>query len=314
MKTRALNNLFVGKLSKDASLLLQIDMPTYRVTVDKWHRHEDFYELVVVCSGTGSIETQAGRESVHAGNVFLFPDQTVHRYAEIKNFRHYNILFHPSLLNTGVEAVNLKNLSGFGNLFDFRNHGEDRYSKINSVDDSAQAKLISIIETIRNETTLRLSGWRENAYFEFMRMMVFLLRSCVPESHISSPNLFQIGQAIRMMEKDCTKSYTLRQLAESVNMSPSCFRHHFTDITGIPPGEYLINLRLRKAVRLLNFPNSIDEIARQAGFSNSNYFARLVRKRTGYSPRDIQRKYFIQELSVDELLSELVKKQENRKK
>ena len=94
-------------------------------------------------------------------------------------------------------------------------------------------------------------------------------------------------------------------MAETVNMSPSCFRHHFTEITGIPPGEYLMNLRLRKAVLLLNFPNSIEETAALCGIPDSNYFARLIRKRTGFSPKEIQRKYFEQKLTVDELLDRL---------
>jgi len=297
-------NLSLKKLFKDSGLL-KVEMPNYNAMGNKWHRHEDFYELVIVCSGSAILETGIESERVHAGNVFLFPDQTVHRYAEIKNFRHYNVLFHPSLLDSGKAEIDLKNLPGYGNLFGFMNNGENRHSKLNSVDDEAQAKLIPVLETIRNETTLWLPGWRENAYFEFMRMMVFLLRSCVPTDRVSDPNLFQIGQVIRMLEKDCTKKYTLKQMAETVNMSPSCFRHHFTEITGIPPGEYLMNLRLRKAVLLLNFPNSIEETATLCGIPDSNYFARLIRKRTGFSPKEIQRKYFVQELTVDELLDRL---------
>ena len=107
------------------------------------------------------------------------------------------------------------------------------------------------------------------------------------------------------MEKDCTRNYTLKEMAKMVNMSTSCFRHNFTGITGTPPGEYLINLRLRKALMLLNFPNSITEVARLSGFSDSNYFARMIRKRTGYSPRDIQKMYLTGELSEGTLLEAL---------
>ena len=296
-------NLSLKKMFKEA--LLNVNMPNYEVKGNQWHRHEDFYELVVVCSGSAMIETRAVSERVHAGNVFLFPDQTVHRYTEIKNFRHYNVLFHPSLLDTGKAEINLKNLPGYGNLFGFMNSGENRHSKLNSVDDEAQARLISILETIRNETTLWLPGWRENAYFEFMRMLVLLLRSCLPQDSLPGQNAFQISSAIQLMEKDCTKQYTLKQLAETVHMSQSCFRHHFTRITGVPPGEFLINLRLRKAILLLTLTNPIAETAKLSGFEDSNYFARLIRKRTGFSPKEIQRKYFAQELTVDELLDRL---------
>ena len=294
------------EMFKGSGLPLEISMPDYRVKIDKWHKHDDFYELVVVCSGSACIETGMGCEPVHSGSIYLFPDQTVHRYTEIKNFRHYNILFHPSLLTfSNAEWIDLKNLPGYANLFNFQHSGEERYSKLNSVDESVLTKLVSILETIRNETTLRLPGWRENTYFEFMRMLVILLRSCVPADSNPAQNVFQIGKIIRLMEKDCTRNYTLKELAKMVNMSTSCFRHNFTGITGTPPGEYLINLRLRKALMLLNFPNSITEVARLSGFSDSNYFARMIRKRTGYSPRDIQKMYLTGELSEGTLLEAL---------
>ena len=304
MRTNHLTTLTGSKVFRTAGLPLTISMPNYKVKSDKWHRHADFYELVIVCSGSACIETRIGREKVHSGNIYLFPDKTVHRYTEIKNFQHYNILFPPSLLNyCDSSIVNIKNLPGYLNLFNFQHLGEERYSKLNTVDESTLAKLISILEAIRNETTLWLPGWQENAYFEFMRMLVLLLRTCVPVDFSSKQNIFQIGKAIRIMEEDCTKDYTLAQLAKLVNMSTSCFRHNFTEITGIPPGEYLINLRLRKALLLLKFPNPIADIAHLAGFPNSNYFARIVRKRIGLTPRDIQKKYLSGELTAVTLLS-----------
>ena len=295
-------------------LPLTVELRTYHSITDKWHCHTDFYELVIVCSGSARNENRNCQESVHAGNVFLFPDRTVHRYADIRNFHHYNILFDPLLLNIGHPKINLRSLPGYKNLFDFRFSGEERCSRINSVDEQTQTKLISMLETIRNETSLWLPGWRENAYFEFMRMMVLLLRSCLPQDSLPGQNAFQISSAIQLMEKDCTKQYTLKQLAETVHMSQSCFRHHFTRITGVPPGEFLINLRLRKAILLLTLPNPIAEIAKLSGFEDSNYFARLIRKRTGYSPKEIQSKYFAKELSVESLQEKLAMPAQKKRK
>ena len=60
-----------------------------------WHEHKDFYELVIVCNGSARNENNIHTEIIHAGNVFLMPEQTSHRYYDLKNFRYYNILFHP---------------------------------------------------------------------------------------------------------------------------------------------------------------------------------------------------------------------------
>ncbi len=303
MQIREQSELHSNKFFKGSELPLKIFMHEYKSATDKWHRHNDFYELVVVCSGTARNENGKRRELVRAGNIFLLPDHSVHRYAGIKNFCHYNILFHPSLLK--FDQVNLASLPGYSELFHFQFNGEDQCSQLLSVDEAALSKLVSMIETIRNEAALRTPGWRESAFFEFMRMLVYLLRCCVPQDAGIGQNAFQIGCAIRLMEEDCTKPFTLKSLADEVHMSESSFRHHFTEITGLPPGEYLLKLRIRKALLMLTSPSSISSIAAQSGFRDNNYFSRQIRKQTGFTPREIQKKYGTMQLSVNDLLEKL---------
>ena len=69
--------------------------------------------------------------------------------------------------------------------------------------------------------------------------------------------------------------------------------------------EYLMKLRLRKALLLLNGPSSISEVAELSGFRDSNYFSRFVRQYFDYSPREIRKKYNSGELEPDVLLKKL---------
>lgn len=301
MKTGIETELYGHTFFRGTDLPLKIYMHDYKSATDKWHRHNEFYELVIVCSGTAHNENSRRSEAVRAGNVFLFPPGSVHRYTGIKNFRHYNLLFLPSLLE--IEQVNLASLPGYPLLFHFLFEKEDRCSPLLSVDEAVLSRLVSMIETTRNECNLRTVGWQESAYFEFMRMLVCLLRYCIPQDTWIGQNAFQIGRAIRAMEKDCTRNFTLKSLADEVHMSSSSFRHHFTEITGIPPGEYLLRLRLRKAVLMLTSPMSITAVAQQAGFRDNNYFSRQFRKKLGLSPREFQKKYTNMQITVQDLLA-----------
>ncbi|MDA9589762.1 AraC family transcriptional regulator [Opitutales bacterium] len=75
------------------------------------------------------------------------------------------------------------------------------------------------------------------------------------------------------------------QLSRDLGISHSAFRNHFKQITGLPPGQYQIHIRLNKARRLLrNSTLSIQEIAEQLGFESIYYFSRLFKKKTGCSP------------------------------
>lgn len=303
MRIKDQTELYSSKFFKGAELPLKIYMHEYKSATDKWHKHNDFYELVIVCSGTARNENSLRSEPVRAGNICLFPSGSVHRYTGIKNFCHYNILFLPSLLK--FDQVNLSSLPGYSHLFQFQFTGEDRCSPLLSVDETVLSKLVSMIETIRNESALCTVGWRESVFFEFMRMFVYLLRYAVPQDVGIGENAFQIGRAIRTMEKDCTRQFTLQSLADEVHMSPSSFRHHFTEITGLPPGEYLLKLRIKKAILMLTSPSSISSIALQSGFRDNNYFSRQFRKQTGFTPREFQKKYMNMQITVQDLLEKL---------
>jgi len=300
MSVEIKHELTGGQFYRETNLPLRVQLVGEKKVL--WHRHRDFYELVIVCNGSALHVNRIRSETIHAGNVFLMPDQTIHRYTDFNNFRYYNILFHPSLLETGVKGVHLESLAGYHMLFDFQFSGENRCSRMLTVDSAVLFRLVSRLAGLRNELTARRPGWRESAYFMFMQILVDLLRESTPAGGSARQNVFPIGNAIRMMERDCTAAYPVRKLADAVGMSVSCFRHNFTRITGLPPREYLLLLRLRKAVLLLNGPAPVGEIAAETGFSDSNYFSRIVRRRLGLSPREIRRKFNLGELSPEDLL------------
>ena len=270
-----------------------------------WHRHKDFYELVIVCGGSARHVNQERSETIHAGHVFLMPERSAHRYLDQKNFRYYNVIFHPSLLKTEIPGVHLETLPGYHTLFDFQSTGENRCSRMLTVDEVVLAKLVPMLSELRSEIRNRRPGWQEGAYFLFMQIMVFLLRNGSPAESAAFRDVFPIGHAIRLMEQDCTQDFTIRKLAEASGTSPSCFRHNFTRITGLPPRAYLLALRIRRAILLLNGTETIGEVAVRSGFPDSNYFSRIVRDRLGLSPREIRRKYSTGELSPDALLDRL---------
>lgn len=90
------------------------------VRSDDYHRHCDFYELVLVYKGSARNDSGTGTlETVTAGNVFLLPPGSIHRYQAIHEFAHFNILFRPELLNQ--IRFDLETLPGFQALF--RNFG-----------------------------------------------------------------------------------------------------------------------------------------------------------------------------------------------
>lgn len=94
-----------------------------------------------------------------------------------------------------------------------------------------------------------------------------------------------IRRACLHILQNSEQTIDMQQLSSDLGISYSAFRSHFKQITGLPPGQYQIQIRLNKARRLLrNSTLSIQEIAEQLGFESIDYFSRLFKKKTGCFP------------------------------
>ncbi|MBO6187601.1 MAG: helix-turn-helix domain-containing protein [Prevotella sp.] len=84
----------------------------------------------------------------------------------------------------------------------------------------------------------------------------------------------------------------LTTLAEIAGMSPSAFSRFFKLHTGRNLSEYIIEMRLGYASRMLvDTAKSIAEISYQSGFNNLSNFNRIFRKRKGCSPSEFRETY-----------------------
>ncbi len=84
----------------------------------------------------------------------------------------------------------------------------------------------------------------------------------------------------------------LTQLADMVGMTPASFSRFFKLRTGKSLSEYIIDIRLGYAVRLLaDSTMSIAEICYECGFNNLSNFNRIFKKKKKYSPKEFRENY-----------------------
>ena len=63
----------------------------------------------------------------------------------------------------------------------------------------------------------------------------------------------------------------------------------FSSCYGFSISEYLISCRLKKALELLKDPrNPVSEAAAASGFSDPDYFSKVIRRKTGKTPKDFR--------------------------
>lgn len=82
------------------------------------------------------------------------------------------------------------------------------------------------------------------------------------------------------------EEFSIKQLAEDLNMSRSSFYRKITSLTGMSPNDYIKNYRLNYAAKLLCEGYRVIEVAERVGFTSSSYFAKCFREKFGVLPSD----------------------------
>ncbi|MEI7881157.1 MAG: AraC family transcriptional regulator [bacterium] len=94
-----------------------------------------------------------------------------------------------------------------------------------------------------------------------------------------------VRQAKQQLAGALEQPVDMQTLAHSLGVSYPHFRRVFKTSTGLPPQQYLLNLRINRAKQLMEEPGvKLSEVARRAGFDDSYYFSRVFKQKTGIPP------------------------------
>lgn len=94
-------------------------------------------------------------------------------------------------------------------------------------------------------------------------------------------------KALGCMHSEYMNDIGVGTIAARLNLDRSYFTVLFKERIDIPPGQYLLNLRLEKAAELMcRYNESPTAAAYSCGFSDIYHFSKAFKKKFGKSPRD----------------------------
>ncbi|MCJ8014597.1 helix-turn-helix domain-containing protein [Paenibacillus sp. KQZ6P-2] len=106
--------------------------------------------------------------------------------------------------------------------------------------------------------------------------------------------------ATEYMDANYNKNISVDMVAEYVQRSSSYLGRIFKESKGMTVNDYLIQLRIKRAMELLKQPGaSVEEICREIGYANVSYFNKLFKARTGLTPGQ-----FRQQQAADQLFAQ----------
>lgn len=228
----------------------------------RWHTHEH-WELVYCTSGQGSFRFENGSViHYHAGEVVVIPPKKVHANSSDEGFTNIHMTMEDPSFPYRVA---------------FRVSDDDGSMKAAF----AQAKSYYMTDKKNRELVLAALGDLIASY-----IVVFC-----SNTEFSEP-VERLRESI--LQNFTRPDYALDASIRALPFNYDYLRKLFKKEMGMSPLEYMTNLRMKSAERLLTtmWTNgyTISEIAQMCGFDDPLYFSRVFKKYYGCSPSKFTRK------------------------
>ena len=98
-------------------------------------------------------------------------------------------------------------------------------------------------------------------------------------------------KSIAYIHENYDENISVKHLADMEELSLTAYRNLFKKHTGVSPNDYLINLRVNIACRLLSQTNErIGDIANKVGYTDQYYFSRIFSGKMKVSPREYRKR------------------------
>lgn len=199
-----------------------------------------------------------------------------------KDIREITIQFSPSLFEG--EMLSKNQFASIKKMLDRAEHGI-------AFPMSAIMKVYSTLDTLAIEN---------EGFVQFLKFLYLLYELSVSDESrvLASSSFAKTGKAEESRRVQKVKEYInehysqqlrLNDMAEIVGMSPVAFSRFFRQRTGRTLSEYIVDIRLGYAARMLvDSSKNISEICYECGFNNLSNFNRTFKTKRHYTPREFR--------------------------
>lgn len=255
-----------------------------------WHDH---FEIAVVEEGRGVFMFGRRALTAEAGDIFLVDDSQPHVALADPgtSLRLLLVLFRPELIaGPGCRELDL------GYLAPFRADERSVAPRIRGASALA-AEVTPVLEQLRTIWDRHDPAERHLADATLRLALALVTRHRgagvrAGAARAAADRREQIRPVLAYVDRHCRESITLEDVAGLVHVSPSRVRHVFKDVTGVSFKEYVTQVRVAEAKRLLLGTDlSVAEIARAVSYTNLYQFYKVFYRSCAMSPGEYRRYY-----------------------
>lgn len=252
------------------------------------HYH-DCVELLLTIDGNALCQINENtRLKFHKGDLFVISGDLAHRIYDLKDFSAYRILFDISLLD-GL-CTEVKNSPGYNSMISmsslsFSGYG---YSAALYVNEFYFDRIVAMFKEVICEYE-HGEYMHENYMIQCLHVLITLIMKCY-DDRVRNKKITPADLAVGIMQTRLHEKLVIADIAKEFGITPRYFRTLFEERWGVPPAQFLTDLRLRKAKTLLLLADmSITDIAMACGFCDNSHFSNVFTKNEGISPREYRK-------------------------
>ena len=271
------------------------------------HSH-DFIELVIVWGGSATHifnSKQFGKlkYKIYPGDIFIVSPDEEHTYHLDygEKVEIVNVLFYPEMIDFSLLFDSYQSeweLMDFLYVQPFLDE-EVRFTSILKLDSTSIEEIKTLIDKIEKEYFVKRKG-----YQTLLKLLLNELILRLSMFYSEQPRLNVTGKSgtaaqggakdklkriLGYMEHHYNTEFTIEQLAKMASCSERQLIRLFKQATGTSVINYLHNLRIERAKKMLSRTNEkIGAIGLETGFHDISFFNKVFKRIVGMSPKEFQ--------------------------
>jgi len=238
------------------------------------HSHDD-WELYLQVDGTSVWEGDGGVHMLTAGSLFLPPPGVEHALVGGMRERHHFIFAGIDIAAVLSRVPELAPMWRSSSIIVEPNAG------------SLLAPFRLLVREVALKQAYRSAGIRSALDSVIVEASRLIAREGSPKLY--APSHQAVGRAKSLIETQPHLAWKLSELAQASGLSPSRLMQLFTQEVGVPPRQYLLQVRIARAREVLETTDTpITDIALDLGFASSQHLAVVFRRIVGVTASEFR--------------------------
>ena len=124
------------------------------------------------------------------------------------------------------------------------------------------------------------------------RLMLNIIKNQTPDvRQQKTKGPLNYSRIINVMNENIEKNLSAAELASLCGLSLSNLKKIFKNYSGVGVMDYFSNLKITKAMTMIDEGVAVYEISEALGYSSPNYFSECFKKRSGLTPTEYKRRF-----------------------